>query len=213
MGPRQRAASRRSAAKPAPNAGLTVFVASGAIESLWLMLVLAEKAVDTIRVEWIRPDQPHEDFRILNPDGSLPALADREGIFRGARIIAEYLNERYPHPPLMPPSPALRAQVRMRVEHLVMEVFPQVETLKPGARLPARIQDAVVDAFREYQQDSRSRDTRSAAVDYSLADCAWTALFLSLQRKNIALPAKARGLRAWAEALLRRPTVEGVELQ
>jgi len=176
---------------------LTLYVDATSPASAWVRLVLAEKDVDKARVEVARADRPNEDFLLLNPRGLLPALADREGLICGARVIAEYLDERYPHPPLMPLGPAPRARVRTDLQRLEDEVFAGLAGLRAGAALPVALADALVRAYRE-------RDVRAAA-DYSLADCAWTAAFWCLRRADVALPAEVRGLRAWAAALLARP--------
>jgi len=208
MSPRSRYDPTHRPVKPAPNAGLTLFVETGSLESLWTRLVLAEKEIDSARIELIRSDQLHEDFRVLNPQGTLPTLADREGVISGARVIAEYLNERYPHPPLMPLGPALRAHVRMRMQRLEMEVFPTLVTLKPGSRLPVKARQALADVFRQY----RSSGPQAAEINFSLADCAWTALFWQLRQVSIALPKQVSGLSDWAAALLARPAVTRAKL-
>lgn len=208
MPTRSRFNPSRQSVKPAPNAGLTLFVADGSLESIWPRLVLAEKDIESARIELIRPDRPHEDFRVLNPQGTLPALADREGVISGARVIAEYLNERYPHPPMMPLGPALRAHVRMRMQRLEMEVFPALAALKSGSRMPVKAREILAGAFREYQ----SSGSQAAEITYSLADCAWTALFWHLHQAGVTLPAQVRGLNSWADALLSRPAVARAKL-
>ena len=92
--------------KPAANAGLTLYVSPDSLHGDWARLVLAEKDVDTAVIKVITPGKVDEDFLILNPAQSLPTLADREGVISSARVIVEYLDERYPHPPLMPQEPA-----------------------------------------------------------------------------------------------------------
>ncbi len=209
MSPRSRFNPARQSAKPAPNAGLTLFVESGSLHSIWPRLVLAEKDIDSARIELIQPDRPHEDFRVLNPQGTLPALADREGVISGSRVIAEYLNERYPHPPMMPLGPAFRAHVRMRMQRLETTVFPALAVPRSGSKLSAKAQQVLVSAFRQYREDS---STQAAEIAYSLADCAWTALFWQLQQAGVTLPSQVRGLRDWAEALLARPAVARAKL-
>jgi len=75
-------------------------------------IVLAEKgvSVDTVNVD---PDNTPEDLASLNPYNSLPTLVDRDLVLYEANIMMEYLDERFPHPPLFPVYPVARAQSRL----------------------------------------------------------------------------------------------------
>ena len=78
---RTRHKAAQSTIKPAPNAGLMLFVADDSLPCDWARLVLAEKDVDSAQVQAIRPGSAvNEDFLVLNPSQSLPTLADREGV-------------------------------------------------------------------------------------------------------------------------------------
>src|SRR5688500_17441481 len=92
--------------KPAPRAGVTLFCGRDHLPSLWTRMVLAEKEVAGARIEWIKPGQPNHDLLVLNPAQILPTLADRDTVIYPAQVIAEYLDERYPHPRLLPLDPA-----------------------------------------------------------------------------------------------------------
>lgn len=77
-----------------------------------MRIVLAEKALP-IDVVSIEPGRFPEDLLDLNPYHSVPTLVDRDLVLYDARVISEYLDERYPHPPLMPVDPVQRAQLRL----------------------------------------------------------------------------------------------------
>lgn len=191
----------RPPVKPAPNAGLTLFV-DDAPDCLWVRIVLAEKDVETARIQRVRADRPDEDFLVLNPGGTLPALADREGVFVGARVIAEYLDERYPHPPLMPLGPAPRARVRQQIERLESRLLPALAG--NAGMLDDMTRETLVEAFR----DRRGRDATES--EFTLADCGWAAVFVVVAAAGVALPAEVRGLRAWAASLMARAAVRKV---
>ena len=93
--------------KPAPRAGVTLFCERDSLQSHWARLVLAEKEVEGARIEWTNPGKPSEDLLVLNPQLTLPTLTDRDVAIHPARVIVEYLDERYPHPRLMPADLAL----------------------------------------------------------------------------------------------------------
>ena len=144
---RNRHKAAQSNIKPAPNAGLMLFVADDSLASDWARLVLAEKDVDGAQVQAIRPGSAvNEDFLVLNPSQSLPTLADREGVITGARVIVEYLDERYPHPPLMPIDPLSRARLRVAAVRIEKDWLTQVDIIQAGGR-PA---DAARKRLREH---------------------------------------------------------------
>jgi RNA polymerase-associated protein len=82
------------------------------IRSHQVRFVLAEKGILT-EINNVDGSVVPEDLMALNPYVSLPTLIDRELILYDSRVIVEYLDERYPHPPLMPVSPVERAKLRL----------------------------------------------------------------------------------------------------
>src|SRR3954470_1472574 len=82
-------------------------------------IVIAEKAID-IEIVDVAPGKYPEDLLDLNPYPTTPTLIDRDLVLYDSRVIMEYLDERFPHPPLMPIDPVARAQFRLalfRIEH------------------------------------------------------------------------------------------------
>ncbi|MDX1811278.1 MAG: glutathione S-transferase N-terminal domain-containing protein [Gammaproteobacteria bacterium] len=82
-------------------------------------IVLAEKSV-TYEVKEIEPGNLPEDLIDLNPYNSVPTLVDRDLVLYDSRVVMEYLDERFPHPPLMPVDPVSRARSRLmlhRIDH------------------------------------------------------------------------------------------------
>ena len=71
-------------------------------------IVLAEKGV-TVETIDVDPDEKPEDLSTLNPYNTLPTLVDRDLVLYEADIMMEYLDERFPHPPLFPVYPVARA--------------------------------------------------------------------------------------------------------
>ncbi|MBV8063059.1 MAG: glutathione S-transferase N-terminal domain-containing protein [Nevskia sp.] len=181
-----------------------LFVAPHNVAGDWARLVLAEKDVDAARVQIIRPGAINEDFVVLNPAQSLPTLADREGVISGARTIVEYLDERYPHPPLMPLSPAARARVRMALQGLEHELFPRLEALEAAARGQGAAREELL---RHLQAGGRHFAAQGYILgrEYTLADSGWSALLHQLGHLGIELPAQAEPLRRYAARLAARP--------
>lgn len=90
----------------------TLFSEKNDIYSHQVRIVLAEKGVP-YEIENVSPNSISEDLLVLNPSGNIPTLVDRDLVLFNSRIIMEYLDERFPHPPLMPVYPVLRAKCRL----------------------------------------------------------------------------------------------------
>ena len=80
-------------------------------------MVLAEKGV-TFDVIDIDANKKNEDLAEVNPYHSVPTLLDRELVLYEANVIMEYLDERFPHPPLMPVYPVSRARSRLMIHRI-----------------------------------------------------------------------------------------------
>jgi RNA polymerase-associated protein len=106
---------------------------SGAVDILShrVRIVLAEKGV-SYEVINIEASGKPEDLLELNPYGTVPTLVDRELALYEPNIIAEYLDERFPHPPLMPVYPVARAKARLIVYRFVREWGPLIRKLETG---------------------------------------------------------------------------------
>lgn len=180
--------------KPAPNAGLALYCSRDQLASRWVRLVLNEKEVDRAVVHLLRSGQVDEDFLVLNPAQSLPTLADREGVLTNACVIAEYLDERYPHPPLMPAQPSGRARVRQILHRFHSEWFPAAE---------AADRKALAGVVREAQRHL-SAQGYFLGLEFSLADCAWAVLLWRLEHGEFTWPTGSELVRRYGRRLFSR---------
>ncbi len=92
-------------------AGMTFYSDANDHYSHRVRIVLAEKEA-TVDIISVNPHNKPEDLADLNPYNSLPTLVDRELSLFETKIMMEYLDERFPHPPLLPAYPVARAQTR-----------------------------------------------------------------------------------------------------
>src|SRR3546814_15003166 len=90
---------------------------------------------------------------VVNPAGELPTLVDRDTVLHPASVVAQYLDERYPHPALMPADAASRARVRMVLTHFDRELFPAAAAIRAAPKSP--------DARRARQQLQEALISRS----------------------------------------------------
>ncbi|EIW88860.1 stringent starvation protein A [Alishewanella agri BL06] len=110
---------------------MTLFSAVDDMFSHQVRIVLAEKGV-TVDILQVTPDNVPEDLYEVNPYGSLPTLLDRELALYQADIIMEYLDERFPHPPLMPVYPVARGQARLMMYRIKHDWYSLAEKILQG---------------------------------------------------------------------------------
>src|ERR1700743_1718145 len=94
-------------------------------------LVLGERG---IAIELVNVDPNHlpEDLIDLNPYHSVPTLVDRDLVLYDSRVIIEYLDERFPHPPLMPVDPVTPAQFRLALYRIQRDWYALVQQIEQG---------------------------------------------------------------------------------
>ena len=101
------------------------------IDSHRVRIVLAEKAV-SVEVINIDPNDPPSDFLEINPYGTLPTLVDRDLVINQSNVNMEYLDERFPHPPLLPVYPINRAKLRLMVHRIETDWYAQAKNIIDG---------------------------------------------------------------------------------
>lgn len=166
-------------------------------------MVLAEKDVN-VDVVFISEEEKPEDLHDLNPYGTLLTLIDRELVIYEPQVMMEYLDERYPHPPLMPVDPVSRAnnrQVRNRIMRdlysLIATIEGRNETQASNARKALRDNlTAIAPAF--------SQSTYFMSEEMSLIDCCLAPLLWRLPHYGVRLPAQAKALNQYAERMFSR---------
>ena len=94
-------------------------------------IVLAEKGV-TVDIIDVDTDDKPEELAGLNPYNSLPTLLDRELVLYESKIMMEYLDERFPHPPLLPVYPVARGQCRLWIHRIEKDWCALVDTIERG---------------------------------------------------------------------------------
>jgi len=155
-----------------------------------------------VRVAYERRDRPSEDLLVLNPERHLPTLVDRSVVVHPARFIVQYLDERFPHPPLMPAEPAFRAALRMVMERLELELFPLIEHVEDNMR-PA----AAEECGRRLQSVARLFPARGwfLGLEYSLADAGWSVLAWRYEQCGLRWPPGTEAIRQHAQRAHARP--------
>jgi len=169
--------------------------------------VLAEKAIN-VEIQHVTPDDRPEDLMDLNPYAdAILTLVDRELVLYEPQIIMEYLDERFPHPPLMPVDPVSRASNRLyrfRIQRDVYDLAPEVE--KGGAHGEAA-RKALRDNLSAIAPIFAQRKF-FMADDYSLVDIFLTPVLWRLGHYKIKLPTSAKPLVQYGERMFQRDAFE-----
>lgn len=128
---------------------MTLFAEKNDIYSHQVRIVLAEKGVP-YEIKNVERGAISEDLMELNPNGSIPTLADREVVLYNAHIIMEYLDERFPHPPLMPVFPTHRGKYRLMMQNIrqnwysVMDVISRDPESEKSQKYLNRLRDEML---------------------------------------------------------------------
>lgn len=112
---------------------LTLYTTADDIQCHRVRLLLAAKGVSYERA-MVEPGKPPEDLVDLNPYATTPTLVDRDLTLYDTSVVCEYLDERYPHPPLMPIDPLSRARLRLAAVRIERDWLPEVDIIRAGGR-------------------------------------------------------------------------------
>ncbi len=112
---------------------LTLYTTADDVQCHRARLVLAAKGVSYERV-MVEPGKPPADLIDLNPYASTPTLVDRDLTLFDPSVVCEYLDERYPHPPLMPIDPQSRARLRVAAVRVEKDWLVEVDIIRAGGR-------------------------------------------------------------------------------
>ena len=169
--------------------------------------VLAEKAIN-VEVQNVFGDDKPEDLLQLNPYNTILTLVDRELVLYEAQIIIEYLDERFPHPPLMPVDPVARATNRLFRYRIRRDIYQLLEEIESGeAERVSTGKKALRDHLTSIAPAFGQRSF-FMAEDYSLVDCYLAPVLWRLPHYKINLPASAKALSQYANRLFERDAFE-----
>ncbi len=167
-------------------------------------IVLFEKGMDFEVIDVDLANKP-EDLAVLNPHNAVPVLVERDLVLTEANIINEYIDERFPHPQLMPPDPVMRARARLFLYDFERQLFDHIKDIESG-------DDAKADKARLTIRDNLtqivpifSRQQYLLGDDFSMLDVAIAPLLWRLGHYGIELPNQASPLLKYAERLFSRP--------
>ena len=170
--------------------------------------VLYEKGMDFQVIDVDMFNKP-EDIAVMNPYNRLPVLVERDLVLYESNIINEYIDERFPHPQLMPADPVMRARARLMLYNMEKELFAHVNVLESRGIKPTDKQ------LEKARSQIRDRLTQLAPIflknkymlgdDFSMLDVAIAPLLWRLDYYGIDMSKNAVPLLKYAERIFSRP--------
>src|SRR5262249_25150393 len=180
---------------------MTLFSAPNDPWSHRTRIVLAEKGI-SIDIVSVEPGKLPEDLLDLNPYHSVPTLVDRDLVLYDSRVIIEYLDERFPHPPLMPVDPVTRAQFRLALYRIERDWYALVQQIeqdpdkKNTVRLKKILRDTVLQSTELFKVKPYFLSDEFSLVDATIAPVLWR-----LPYYEIDLPPQAQPIIKYASLI------------
>lgn len=170
-------------------------------------IVLAEKDItfETIDVD---VNKLPEDLSELNPYNTVPTLVDRDLVLYDSRVIVEYLDERFPHPPLMPVDPVSRAKTRLALHRVETDWFPYMHDIlhrgeKTAAKSRKILRESITASAEIFTVMPFFLSQEFSLVDATIAPVLWRLPILGID-----LPKEAKPVLEYAERIFSRPTFQ-----
>lgn len=169
-------------------------------------IVVAEKDISAEIIDVDANNQP-QDLMDVNPHGVLPTLVDRDLVLYDSRIIMDYLDERFPHPPLLPVEPVARAKCNLALYRVEKDWYPLVD----------KIVDFAADAEQAKKELAQSIATIEPILeqmdyfmhdDFSLVDVSVAPVLWRLVDMGVKLDADLPHLNAYMQRLFERESFQ-----
>jgi RNA polymerase-associated protein len=182
---------------------MTLFTSPTCALSHCARLVLHEKGI-TADIEYFDPSEPPEDLLELNPTGESPTLIERDLVLYDSRIIMEYLDERFPHPPLHEMDPVSRANSRMIIKRIDQDWYQLLDEIlnsgeKKSARAKKMLKESLIAAAPVFESQPYFM-----SEEYSLIDCAMAPLLWRLPSLGIDINTLGSAITVYANRLFSR---------
>lgn len=182
---------------------MTLFTTATCVLSHCARLVMFEKGV-TADIEFFDLSEPPEDLLELNPTGISPTLIERNLVLYDSRIIMEYLDERFPHPPLHQMDPVSRANSRMLVKRIDQDWYQLLDEIlnsgeKKSARAKKMLKESLIAATPVFESQPYFM-----SEEYSLIDCTMAPLLWRLPSLGIDINALSPAIASYANRLFAR---------
>ena len=182
---------------------MNLYTTASSIECHRTRIVLNEKDI-VHEVNIVDPKKLPEDLIDLNPYGSLPTLVDRDLVLYNSRVIMEYLEERFPHPPLMPVGPVQRAQTRLALFQVEHDWYPLIDIIETkGEKAVVKAKKDLTDSITSIAEIF-TVTPYFLSEDFTLVDASVAPILWRLRHYGIELPNEAKAVNTYAERIFER---------
>ncbi len=167
-------------------------------------IVLYEKGMDFQIIDVDLHNRP-EDLAVMTPNGQVPVLVERDLILYESNIINEYIDDRFPHPQLMPADPVMRARARLFLHRFDQELFCHIGAVESSNQKTAGKARALIRDNLTLISPIFTKQKYILGDEFSMLDVAIVPLLWRLNRYGIELPKQAAPLLKFSERLFSRP--------
>ena len=183
---------------------MALYSSAECIQCHRVRFVLAEKGINVEIVDVDKDSSAAADLAELNPYNETPTLVDRDLVLYDAGVINEDLDERYPHPPLMPVDPVSRAQLRLVHHRVLRDWYPLVYELMGATARKAdkprkQLKESIIAA-----NDLFKHSEFLLSDELTLVDCTLAPLFWRLPVYGINLGKPGASVQAYIQRLISR---------
>lgn len=165
-------------------------------------IVLFEKGMDFEVIDVDLMDKS-EDVTAVNPYSKVPVLVERDLVLTEANIINEYIDERFPHPQLMPADPVMRGRARLFLHRFEQELYSNVNVIMQGGKTADKSRAIIRDNLGQLSQ-ILSKQKFLLGTDFSMLDVAVAPLLWRLDHFGIQMGKDAAPLMKYSERLFSR---------
>lgn len=183
---------------------MALYSSAECLECHRVRFVLAEKGINVEIVDVDADPSSAEDMAELTPYNETPTLVDRDLVLYDAGVINEYLDERYPHPPLMPVDPVSRAQLRLVHYRVLRDWYPLARAIASAtgkkAEAPRKqLKEGIIAADELFKNHDFV-----LSDELSLVDCTLAPLFWRMPAYGINLGKSAKSVQGYIQRLFNR---------
>ena len=182
---------------------MTLYSDPNCAQSHRVRIVLGEKDL-VFNVVNVNNTDNNEDLIALNPNNTTPTFVDRNLVLYESRVIMEYLDERFPHPPLMPVDPVIRAKTRMVLHYIEKDLYGLLDDLKSSGEKKSSAAKAKLEENLMFSLNFLQGSKFFLNDDFSIIDCSIAPILWRLPEYGIKLPKSGKPILKYADRIFER---------
>ena len=182
---------------------MTLYSDPNCAQSHRVRIVLGEKDL-VFNVVNVNNADNNEDLIALNPNNTTPTFVDRNLVLYESRVIMEYLDERFPHPPLMPVDPVIRAKTRMVLHYIEKDLYGLLDDLKSSGEKKSSAAKEKLEENLMFSLNFLQGNRFFLSDDFSIIDCSIAPILWRLPEYGIELPKSGKPIIKYADRIFER---------